>query len=64
MDRLKESSISDFPSIVPDCLDDDVLLKPRLDGIFAEVEASLPSIDFEISDVSSKTLCTLPYKSK
>ena len=28
-------------------------LQPRLDSIFAEVQANLPSIDFEISDVSA-----------
>ncbi|XP_070548273.1 dynein axonemal assembly factor 8-like [Ptychodera flava] len=28
-------------------------LKPQLDSIFAEVQASLPSIDFELSDASS-----------
>lgn len=27
------------------------LLKPKLDTIFAEVERSLPSIDFDLSDV-------------
>ena len=57
MDQLKDADLTRFPQdmnppMVPDCLDDDVILKPRLDNIFAEVEASLPSIDFEISDVS------------
>lgn len=32
-------------------VDEDVFLKPKLDSIFAEVQASLPSIDFELSDV-------------
>ena len=26
-------------------------IQPRLDSIFAEVQANLPSIDFEVSDV-------------
>ncbi|XP_071094592.1 dynein axonemal assembly factor 8-like [Haliotis cracherodii] len=30
-------------------------LKPQMDSIFAEVEKSLPSIDFDLSDISSDT---------
>ena len=49
----KEGSGDSFQHMnTPDFLSDDVLLKPRLDTIFAEVESSLPSIDFELSDVS------------
>ena len=35
----------------PDFLSNEVLLKPKLESIFAEVENSLPNIDFELSDV-------------
>ncbi|OWF38942.1 uncharacterized protein LOC110465662 [Mizuhopecten yessoensis] len=35
------------------CLAGKSLLKPKLDSIFAEVEKNLPSIDFDLSDVSS-----------
>ena len=40
---------SSFP--LPDFLSEASMLKPKLDSIFAEVELSLPDIDFEISDV-------------
>jgi hypothetical protein len=33
-------------------LPENVLLKPKLDRIFADVETSLPAIDFDMSDVS------------
>ncbi|XP_033757946.1 uncharacterized protein LOC117340288 isoform X2 [Pecten maximus] len=35
------------------CLAGKSMLKPKLDSIFAEVEKNLPSIDFDLSDVSS-----------
>jgi len=33
-------------------LPENVTLKPKLDRIFADVESSLPAIDFDLSDVS------------
>ncbi|KAJ8034917.1 hypothetical protein HOLleu_21944 [Holothuria leucospilota] len=42
----------DSPFEVP-ALPDGIGLKPCLDSIFADVQANLPSIDFDLSDVSS-----------
>jgi hypothetical protein len=35
----------------PANMDSGVSLKPQMDAIFAEVEKSLPNIDFDLSDV-------------
>jgi hypothetical protein len=35
----------------PANMDSGVNLKPQMDAIFAEVEKSLPNIDFDLSDV-------------
>lgn len=35
------------------------LLKPKLDSIFEEVQRNLPTIDFDVSDVSFVILYTL-----
>lgn len=37
----------------PVAMETGVGLKPRMDNIFAEVEKSLPTIDFDLSDVST-----------
>ena len=36
----------------PVAMETGVGLKPQMDNIFAEVEKSLPTIDFDLSDVS------------
>ena len=52
--EMAEKKIENMDSgqINPQFLQQDAFLKPKLDSIFAEVQASLPSIDFEVSDVS------------
>ena len=37
---------------------ENIPLQPKLDSIFADVESNLPSIDFDISDVSMKGIHT------
>ena len=50
-DLLDSNLEMDFQ--VPEFLSANSNLKPQLDDIFAEVEKSLPDIDFDASDVST-----------
>ena len=55
MAAADRDSGSDFELTTPDFLPHNSLIKPTLDCICAEIEKSLPSIDFEISDVCNST---------
>ena len=47
-----ENGGSTCNTTTPEILPQNSNIKPALDSIFAEIEKSLPTIDFEISDVS------------
>ena len=47
----ESASDMDLNHPIPDFMSEN-LLKPRLDSIFEEVQKNLPTIDFEVSDVS------------
>ena len=53
--KMESDSEGNVPAL--DVLPKNVLLKTKLDSIFAEVERSLPSVEFDSSDVSRIT-CT------